>query len=143
MVTKRTILTIHSFFSIGFSFMNILETQESRGRGRLFLWLLSTTSTRFTQRSPFQIPSSWTRTENLWLSHASQKMLNRKMSSVAENSETLKKGYALQKGVQGELQPGTSGFFYHLWSVVFLIFLFFVRIHSQLTQKPFDNVSFF
>ena len=37
MVTKRTILTIHSFFSIGFSFMNILETQESRGRGRLFL----------------------------------------------------------------------------------------------------------
>ena len=37
MVTKRTILTIHTFFSIGFSFMNILETQESRGRGRLFL----------------------------------------------------------------------------------------------------------
>ena len=65
------------------------------------------------------------------------------MSSVAENSETSKKGYALQKGVQGELQPGTSGFFYHLWSVVFLIFLFFVRIRSQLTQKPFDNVSFF
>ena len=65
------------------------------------------------------------------------------MSSVAENSETLKKSYALQKGVQGELQPGTSGFFYHLWSVVFLIFLFYVRIRSQLTQKPFDDVSFF
>ena len=38
---------IFDFFLSGFSFTKIHDSQESRGRGRLFLSLFSTTSTRF------------------------------------------------------------------------------------------------
>ena len=36
------------FLLSGFSFRNIHDSQDSRGRGTVFLWLLSTTSTHFT-----------------------------------------------------------------------------------------------
>ena len=39
--------TTHSLSS-GFSFTTIQESQDCRGRGRVFLWLLTTTSTGFT-----------------------------------------------------------------------------------------------
>ena len=40
--------TLDIFFLSGFSFTNIHESQDCRGRGKAFLYLLSTTSTRFT-----------------------------------------------------------------------------------------------
>ena len=36
------------FFSSGFFFTNICESQDCRGRGRVFLWLLTATFTHFT-----------------------------------------------------------------------------------------------
>ena len=40
--------TAASFFLSRFSFTNIHDSRDSRGKGRQFLLLLSTTSTRFT-----------------------------------------------------------------------------------------------
>ena len=65
---------LHFFFLSGFSFTNIHDSQDGRGRGRLFLQLLSITSTcRYldiswvitTESSPLHIASSRTRTKNL------------------------------------------------------------------------------
>ena len=62
------------FFLSGFSFTNIHDSQDGRGRGRLFLQLLSITSTcRYldiswvitAESSPLHIASSRTRTRNL------------------------------------------------------------------------------
>ena len=65
---------LHFFFLSGFSFTNIHDSQDGRGRGRLFLQLLSITSTcRYldiswvitAESSPLHIASSRTRTRNL------------------------------------------------------------------------------
>ena len=63
------------FFSVFFFFMNILDSQDSRWRGRpyiiiSFLPLLTTLQTLSwviaAESSPLRIAGSWNRTRNLW-----------------------------------------------------------------------------
>ena len=75
-----------ALFLSRFSFTNIYDSRDSRGSGRLSLYILSATSTRFTdlditrvisaERSPPCKAGSRTRTGNLWFPKAIHEPLN-------------------------------------------------------------------